>query len=112
MSSRGWKFRVNDILEAIAKVQRFSQGITLDQFEGDEILREAIIRKLEIIGEASRYIPQEIKALHAHIPWEDMNGMRNILIHKYFDVALDIVWHTVTNSLPILQKQLEEISLK
>lgn len=66
MSSRGWKFRVNDILEAIAKVQRFSKDITLDQFEADEILREAIIRKLEIIGEASRHIPLSLLEGRAH----------------------------------------------
>jgi uncharacterized protein with HEPN domain len=66
-------------------------------------------RNLEIIGEASKNIPPRIHRLNPNIPWGEMNGMRNLLIHKYFGVDVKIVWHTVKKSLPDLKKQLNEL---
>jgi uncharacterized protein with HEPN domain len=112
MSSRDWRFRIQDILQAVEKIHRFSEGMTLNQFKKDELVLDAVVRNLEIIGEASRSIPAAIKRLHSDIPREDMNGMRNILIHEYFGVDIKIVWHTVKKSLPVLQKQLQQLSQK
>ena len=112
MSSRDWRFRVQDILQAIEKIQRFSKGMTLKQFKTNELVLDAVVRNLEIIGEASRSIPASVRRSHSDVPWEDMNGMRNILIHEYFGVDVKIVWHTVKKSLPTLHKQLQELSQK
>jgi uncharacterized protein with HEPN domain len=109
MSSRDWRFRVQDILQAIEKIQRFSRGMTLKQFKTNELVLDAVVRNLEIIGEASRSIPTSVRRLHSGVPWEDMNGMRNILIHEYFGVDVKIVWRTVKKSLPALHKQLQEL---
>lgn len=112
MSSRDWRFCAQDILQAIEKIQRFSKGMTLKQFKTNELVLDAVVRNLEIIGEASRSIPAAVRRLHSDIPWEDMNGMRNILIHEYFGVDIKIVWHTVKKSLPVLQKQLQQLVQK
>lgn len=70
---------------------------------------DAVVRNLEIIGEASKNISSSIRRLYPEIPWDQMNGVRNILIHEYFGVDVVTVWYTAKNHLPILKKQLESI---
>lgn len=106
MSSREWEFRIYDILTSIEKIESYLQGMTLTQFKKNELVIDAIIRNLEIIGEASKNIPLVIRRTYGHIPWDQMNGMRNILIHEYFGVDIKIVWHTAKKYLPVLKKQL------
>ena len=109
MSSREWDFRLQDILRAIDKIEMYLSGITLNQFKKDEMIVDAVVRNLEIIGEASKSIPLSVRRLHPDIPWEEMNGMRNVLIHEYFGVDVNTVWHTAKKHLPILKKQIENI---
>lgn len=109
MSSREWIFRIHDILKSIDKIERFIKGMSLIKFKKNELVIDAVIRNLEIIGEASKSIPIAVRRLYPEIPWEQMSGMRNILIHEYFGVDAKIVWHTVKKSLPVLQKQLKQI---
>ena len=97
MSSREWFFRVLDILQAIDKIQRFLKKMTLNQFKKNELVIDAVVRNLEIIGEASKSIPTAVRRSYPDIPWEQMSGMRNILIHEYFGVDVKIVWHTAKN---------------
>ncbi len=106
MSSKEWEFRIYDILRCIGKIESYLAGMTLAQFKKNELVIDAVIRNLEIIGEASKNIPAAIRRAHSDIPWKQMNGMRNILIHEYFGVDVKIVWHTVKKQLPALQKQL------
>jgi uncharacterized protein with HEPN domain len=109
MSSRDWVFRVEDILRAIEKIETYLKGLSLSQFKKSELTIDAVIRNLEIIGEASKNIPPKIRSSYPSIPWEIMYGMRNILIHEYFGVDTQIVWHTAKKNLPPLQKQLTQI---
>jgi uncharacterized protein with HEPN domain len=109
MSSRNWPLRISDILEAIAKVSRYTAGMDPDSFAADDKTVDAVLRNLELIGEAARNLPDDFVAGHPHIPWHEMRGMRNILIHEYFGVSLPIVWHTVTQDLPALVPLLNEI---
>jgi len=111
-SRREWHFRVQDILQSIDKIERFIRGMTLNQFKKNELVIDAVVRNLEIIGEASKSIPVAIKRSNSDIPWEHMSGMRNILIHEYFGVDIKIVWHTSKKSLPSLRKQLIDLSQK
>lgn len=109
MSSRDWRFRIQDILKSIHKIETYIEGMTASQFKKNELVIDAVVRNLEIIGEASKNISPSTERLYPDIPWDQMNGMRNILIHEYFGVDVATVWHTAKTHLPILQKQLESI---
>ncbi|MCD6527771.1 MAG: DUF86 domain-containing protein [Desulfuromonas sp.] len=109
MSARTWEFRIQDILEALTRIESYVRSITYEQWVNDDKTVDAVIRNLEIIGEASNHIPQAIQNAYSDIPWEQMRGMRNLLIHEYFGVDIEIIWKTVVNDLPGLRKQLENV---
>lgn len=109
MSSRDYFFRIQDILKAIDKIERFTKRLRFTQFKKNELVIDAVVRNLEVIGEASKNIPASVRHSHPGIPWEQMSGMRNILIHEYFGVDVKVVWHTAKKSLPSLKKQLQEL---
>lgn len=109
MSSRGSRFRIEDILKSIQKIELYLDGMTAAQFKKSDLVIDAVVRNLEIIGEASKNIPLTTRRDHPDIPWEQMNGMRNMLIHEYFGVDVATVWHTAKSHLPPLKAQLESI---
>ena len=86
-----------------------SENITLEEFLGDETLKRAFVRSLEIIGEAVKKLPEDFKNRHKSIEWKKIAGMRDKLIHKYFGVDYHIVWDIVKNHIPELKKKTEEI---
>ena len=94
---------LRDILDSIEKAQRFTRSMDLERFRSDDKTVFAVVRALEIIGEATRKIPDDVKKRHADLPWREMAGLRGKLIHDYFGVNLDVVWKTVTVDLPDLQ---------
>lgn len=111
-SSRSWQLRIQDILQSIDKIILYLEKITLAEFRKTGLIIDAVVRNFEIIGEASNHIPNTIKSQYPDIPWKEMNGMRNILIHEYFDMEADIAWHTAKKHLPKLKEQLENIRLE
>ena len=106
---REWRFRLNHIQDSTEKILRYVRGMDFDTFSEDEIRIDAVIRNFEIIGEAVRYIPDEFKASHPHIDWQDMANMRNRLIHGYSDINLDTIWSTIANDLPPLLSSIREL---
>ena len=84
-------------------------GLNYDDFVKDETLKRAFVRSLEIIGEASRNIPEEFRQDNPDIKWKDMAGMRNVLIHGYFGIDYKIVWDVITNHIPFLLKNINKI---
>jgi uncharacterized protein with HEPN domain len=98
-----------DILEAARLLQKFVEGVNQDTFENDLMRQAAVMRQLEIMGEAARRLSEETRQELSEIPWHQIIGMRNRLIHVYDDVDLAIVWDTVQNDLPPLMSQLEKI---
>ena len=102
MSSRKWQRRIEDILDAIAELQSFSAGMTVEQFKTDAKTLKAVAADLIIIGEAANHIPDDVQDAHEDVPWVVMRAMRNRVVHVYFDVNPDILWDTVTSpsSLP------------
>ena len=84
-------------------------GFTYEEFLQDGKTQDAVVRNLEVIGEAARFIPEDIRQRHPEVPWPQMIALRNRLIHGYFVVDYEIVWDIVTNELPALRKHLEEI---
>ncbi len=109
MPPRNWRLRIEDILEAIRKTQRYVSGLSFDTFCGDDQVIDAVVRNLEVIGEAARHIPPEIELRYPDVPWGEMRGMRNVLVHEYFGVNLAILWHTVEQNLPPVIEKLEKI---
>ncbi|ASJ00224.1 HepT-like ribonuclease domain-containing protein [Thermococcus gorgonarius] len=99
---------VEDILEAIEKIKRYTEGMEFEDFE-DEKTVDAVICNLEIIGEAVKNLPEEFKEMHPDVPWKEIAGMRDRLIHAYFGVDLSIVWYTIKNDLDDIEFRLKSI---
>jgi len=96
------------ILDAIAKIREFCKGMSRAGFAKDERTREAVVRKLEIIGEAAKHLSPEFKNNRKEVPWSRIAGMRDKLIHGYAGVDFDIVWNVIEKELPMLESALKE----
>ena len=101
--------RLRHILDAVREAVAFSGGWSRSDLDKNRMLSLSLVRLLEIIGEASRGISEEFRLAHPEIAWKKMTGMRDRLIHGYFDVNLDVVWETVTQDLPPLIAQLDKL---
>ena len=103
------KLYLLDIKNAIRKIQKYVADVSYEQFSQNDEKIDAVIRNLEIIGEAARCIPQRIKQKYSGINWQDIAGMRNIIAHEYFGVDLAIIWKTIKENLPELGNKIEQI---
>ena len=106
---RDHKLYLKDMLEAIRKIERYSDKITLDNLVEDEMLQDAIIRNLGILGEAVKNIPEHVKSKNPEVEWKKIAGLRDIITHAYFGVDMDIIWDVVKNKIPIFKEKLLEI---
>lgn len=106
---RDYTLYLKDILAAIESIEAFIEGMTPEAFEVDDKTASAVMRKLEIIGEAVKQIPEEIRQKHPQIPWKEMAGMRDKLIHFYFGVDHRLVWKTITERLPGVKQEIEKV---
>lgn len=93
---------LTDISAAIERIEEYTQQADFDTFSHTNILIDAVIRNLEVIGEAARKLPDEVTAMAGDIEWRKIRGLRNILVHECFGINLKIVWDVVTNKLPAL----------
>jgi uncharacterized protein with HEPN domain len=97
------------ILDAIADIEKFIEGVTHDEFLKNKEKQYAVLRALEIIGEASKNLSTELKTKNRAIQWKDIAGMRDKLIHAYFGINLNLVWETTKKNLPELKQQIDNI---
>ena len=100
---------LDDILTAVADVEVFVSGINFDTFTQDKKTVNAVIRSLEVLGEATKRIPESFRQKHPNIPWSKMAGMRDVLIHDYMGVDLKTVWKVAQERLPELKPLLEKL---
>lgn len=109
MSKRSIELLIEDIIEAGQKINKYTNGLSLDQFISDDKTVDAVIRNFEIIGEAANRLPEDFKDSHPGIDWFRMRGFRNRIVHAYFGIDHSIVWHIKETYLPILLAQLKSL---
>lgn len=109
---RDYNFYIKDIMQSIILIEEFVEGMDYEEFLHDEKTTSAVIRKLEIIGEAAKHIPTRVRQAHSKLPWNEMARMRDKLIHGYFGVDHEIVWKVVKERLPEVKSSLEAIIAK
>ena len=106
---RDTRLYLDDMIDAIDMISTHAKGITLDQFSHDELLQSAVLRWITIIGEAAKHIPKSVRDKHPDIPWKQIAGARDILVHEYFAVQLRRAWQILEDDLPVLKANLEVI---
>ena len=104
MSKRDASLLLHDMQEAMRKIARYTAGMDVTAFLADEKTTDAVVRNIEIIGEASKQLPEDFKMAHPQVPWAQMAGMRNRIVHDYAGVDLDLVWNVVHTALPALNR--------
>ena len=109
MSKRPIDLLLNDILESIDKVEQYTRGMSFDTFSNDQKSIDAVVRNLEIIGEAANRLPDDFKERHSNVEWYKVVGLRNRIIHEYFGIDLQIIWQIVHVDLPELRQTLSRI---
>lgn len=109
MSGGSWSIRVSHIVESIERANAFCEGMTCSEFKGDLRTAYAVVTCFAIIGEAASKIPMAVRKEHPQIPWEVMYRMRNVLVHDYDQVDLQIVWNTLHLDFPVVLPQLRAL---
>ncbi|MFH1380290.1 MAG: DUF86 domain-containing protein [bacterium] len=109
MTNRNCKLFIEDILQAMQKIEEYTKDLTYEAFIHNKMVADAVIRNIEIIGEAAKNIPEEVKAQYPTIPWKRMIGLRNITIHEYFGVDEEIIWEIITRNLPETKPSIQAI---
>lgn len=109
MSPRNWEFRLEDIVESLSLIFEYVADMDFQSWSKDRKTIDAVVRNLEIVGEAATHIPEEIQERYPEIPWNSMKGMRNVLIHEYFGVDTDVLWQTIQDDLPALLTEIQMV---
>jgi uncharacterized protein with HEPN domain len=107
--SRSWRLFLEDIIEASDRVLRYSEGKDLSTFSADEMAYDAVLRNLQIIGEAAKAIPADIRQCHLEVDWKGMAGLRDVLAHAYFGLDNETLWDVVATKVPKLRSQVRRI---
>ena len=100
---------LEDMIDCMNKIQEYIGDLSYEEFSNKNIVIDAVVRNLEVIGEAAKNVPVDVREKHAQIPWRQMAGLRNILIHEYFGIDLNIVWTIATKDIPKAKKQIKEL---
>ncbi|MBF0476159.1 MAG: DUF86 domain-containing protein [Deltaproteobacteria bacterium] len=106
---RDYILYLKDILQAMEAIETFVVGINFDSFKKNDLISSAVVRKFEIIGEAAKHIPETMRNSHPEIPWKEMAGMRDKLIHFYFGTEYNLVWHTITDVIPKVKPLIHKV---
>ena len=102
-------FYLSHIVEAIKKINKYTKGLRKEEFLEKDIVQDAVVRNIEIIGEAVKNLPREFKEKHKDTPWKDTAGMRDRIVHFYFGIDLQLVWNTIKDDIPELEKRIRKL---
>jgi len=106
---RDYRLYVKDILDSAEAIEKFVEGMDFEKFKADDKTTSAVIRKFEIIGEAAKHVPEPIRNKYSIVPWKEMAGMRDKLIHFYMGVKYELVWQTIKDVIPQIKPVLRQI---
>jgi len=109
MKERTYTLYLNDILDAMTKIESYIKGLYYEEFIHNDMVKDAVLRNLEIIGEAAKNIPEDVREIYSDIPWKRIVGLRNIVIHEYFGVDLENIWKIITENIPEVKPTIVEI---
>lgn len=107
--SRNWLFYLEDIVESSSKIRRYTEGLTFAQFRSQDIVVDAVVRNLEIIGEAAKHLPEEAKGLTPTVEWSKAAGFRDVIAHGYFGLDLHVIWDVVQTKIPFISQAAKEV---
>ena len=106
---RKWKFRLRHILEAIERIEHYTASLSAGELQADREKQDAVVWNLTVIGEAARQIPETVAQRYPEVPWPQMRGIRNRIVHGYDQINFDIIWNVIRNELPPLVPALKRI---
>ena len=109
MSNRPIRLLIDDMLDAIGRIEEYTKEISYKIFVDDQKTIDAVVRNLEIIGEAANRLPEEFKEKHSEIEWYKIVGLRHRIVHKYFGIDINLIWQILKNDLPVLRQDLSQI---
>ncbi len=109
MKGRDYQDYIQDILDSIKDIKSFISGINFEEFKRDKKTLNAVVRSIEIIGEAAKKIPKSLRDKYYDIPWKKMSGMRDKMIHEYFGIDVEILWKVVKDDIPPLKSSIQEM---
>ena len=109
MSSKTWAHHIDDLLEAVGRIRSYTEGMSRSDFETDQRTVDAVMHNFVRMGEVVRGLPEEVLAREQGIPWAEIRGLRNVLVHAYREVRLELVWKTIQEDLPPLQEKLHKM---
>ncbi len=109
---REYRVYLDDILESVERIEKYTKGISYEEFSSSSIYIDAVARNLEIIGEAVKNLPSEIKQKYPEVGWKKIAGLRDILIHEYFGIDSRIIWDIIANKLPELKNSVKRILIE
>lgn len=107
--SRNWLFYLEDIVESARKIRRYTEGVTFAQFRAQDLIVDAVVRNLEIIGEAAKHLPAEAKILTPDVDWSKAAGFRDVIAHGYFGLDLHVIWDVVQTKIPLISQSAEQV---
>lgn len=104
-----YRVYLDDILEAAGRIREYTAGLSLEELRQDTKTLDAVIRNLEVIGEAVKRLPEEVRRRQPDVEWKKVAGLRDILIHQYFGIDVEIIWDVVQHKVPLLARKVEDL---